>query len=73
MVATCAYEERGTLNVACCTGPKGPYQQGHTWLFGMHVPSDYYSRDLLRTLSMKQTGRPVKKVLSALPFPLAIS
>ena len=64
-------EAKGTLNVACCTGPKGPYQQGHTWLFGMHVPSDYYSRDLLRTLSMKQTGRPVKKVSTFRPpFPL---
>ena len=58
-------EAKGTLNVACCTGPKGPYQQGHAWLFGMHVPSDYYSRDLLRTLSMKQTGRPVNKVAIA--------
>ena len=61
-------DELSTINVACCSGPASFYSEGRAWLFGMHVPSDFYSRDYLKTMSISRnpaTGRPVKNVAIA--------
>ncbi len=58
-------DELSTLNVACCSGPSSFYSEGRAWLFGMHVPSDFYSRDYLKTMSISRnptTGLPMKNV-----------
>ncbi|KAI9193355.1 periplasmic binding protein-like I [Polychytrium aggregatum] len=50
-------ESMQMINVQCCTGPRAIYSQGLRYIWGVHVPSDYYPILFMKSFSLKGITR----------------